>query len=363
MKKRLCAILSAFLTTLVTGELCLPCLAVDAESGSALVDADEIDDILDSFRGAYDLTDSNFSLAYCYTGTGETYYCNEEDFMYAASMYKVPLCMAVAEKVSSGELAQTDSFAGMEINYLEEQCLINSNNEVAGSALFALGDERERRVLLAGYSGYDPDELPDIYYQDSFFSARFMLNTMLTLYNDPERFPHIIDCLLQAQPENYFRLYLEGKYDVAQKYGSWEGQVNTAGIIYTPTPFLLVVMTDHVGDGATLIGALAGALADYTRELDGRRQLAAEKAAQSAAGETAGNAEADAASQEAAREQAAAAAAQETALQASQAQAAARARTLRVSVGCGLAAATLLTVLALRQAGKHNPQHKYRRRP
>lgn len=101
---------------------------------------------------------------------------------------------------------------------------------------------------------------------------------METLYNDPATYPNVIECLLEAQPEHYFRLCLEGQYDVAQKYGGGDHYLHTAGILYTPTPCLVVVMTYYVSNAEAVIGDLAQMLADYSLTLDQRADQREEEA-------------------------------------------------------------------------------------
>lgn len=260
--------------------LSLPCLAADSADAPVL-DAAELDELMAPFVEKHELDETNFGLAFLYTGTNESYFMNGDNFMYAASMYKVPLCMLVAEKVSSGELRQEDSFHSVPITRIEEYCIIGSNNKLAAAAYN--GFRPHTAELLTKYSGMSIDELPSDY-RNQFYSPRFMLNTLQTLYEEPERFPHIIECMLQTQPENYFRQTLEGQYEVAQKYGQYTGLLHNAGIIYTPTPIILVVMTNRVEGSMELIGEMAKLFADYSLTLDERirsreeQRLAAEEA-------------------------------------------------------------------------------------
>ena len=60
-----------------------------------------------------------------------------------------------------------------------------------------------------------------------YFNNRYMTSVMETLYSDPDSYPNVIDCLLRAEPTHYFRLSqsIDGVYDVAQKYGSFDDQI------------------------------------------------------------------------------------------------------------------------------------------
>lgn len=275
MIKRLIILLlaAAFLT--------IPCAAAEAEPEKVLDEA-EVQELMAPFIEKYGLDDTNFGLAFLYTGTNESYLINGDVEMYSASMYKVPLCMIIAEKVSLGELEQDGYFGRIQVPVIEESCLISSNNDVAGAVYARLRPNVAE--LLTQYSGLDADELPHRY-QDLFYTPRFMLNTLQTLYENPERFPNIMDCMLQAQPKNYFHRLLGDRYEIAQKYGQLNAVLHNAGIIYTPTPIILVVMTEHIDNNHDLIGELAVAFADYALTLDERvsemeeKRLAEEAAA------------------------------------------------------------------------------------
>ena len=103
----------------------------------------------------------------------------------------------------------------------------------------------------------------------------------------------MIGYLLPAQPDNYLNLSLKGRFDVAQKYGSYEepnGNKNDhiAAIVYTPTPIIVTVMTRNVGDYQTRMAEIGEYLADYALELDAKAaELEAERAAEAARAEEA----------------------------------------------------------------------------
>ena len=115
--------------------------------------------------------------------------------------------------------------------------------------------------------------LPDDYYDPdfidySYFTVRFMNDVMTTLYNDPERFPNIIDCLKRAQPVDYFHLCTDPNLVIAQKYGSYNEWNGTTGIIYTPNPVILTVMMENVEGAEEVIGNAAKMFVDYTLTRD-----------------------------------------------------------------------------------------------
>ena len=328
-----------FLSLLLAASVCvsLPCAAFadgqdtaqsagngeeTAEPEMTIFDPDELQSMVDSFiqeYSGYGVKADNISFAYTYLATGETWFYNPDTWYYSASMYKVPLMMILAEKEANGELTQESDVKGLTLAYAEESILVYSNNDYAHLMLNYLGTDKEAREMYKQFSS-----LPDNYYDPdfidySYFTVRFMNDVMTTLYNAPERFPHIIDCLKRAQPTDYFHLYIDPELEVAQKYGSYKEFNNTSGIIYTPNPVILTVMTSDLARAELVIGEAAKMFVDYTYTLDGKlnsykeekaraeeeaKQKAAEEAAAQAEEETrlAKEAEEKAAAEEAARQ-------------------------------------------------------------
>ena len=90
------------------------CLALFMGIGSAafadngeegVIDPDALQQLVDDFVTQQGLDPKNFSVGYVYTATGEEWYYNPDTWYYPASMYKVPLMMTLAEKVSSGDVS------------------------------------------------------------------------------------------------------------------------------------------------------------------------------------------------------------------------------------------------------------------
>lgn len=322
-----------FLSLLLAASVCvsLPCAAFadgqdtaqsagngeeTAEPEMTIFDPDELQSMVDSFiqeYSGYGVKADNISFAYTYLATGETWFYNPDTWYYSASMYKVPLMMILAEKEANGELTQESDVKGLTLAYAEESILVYSNNDYAHLMLNYLGTDKEAREMYKQFSS-----LPDDYYDPdfidySYFTVRFMNDVMTTLYNAPERFPHIIDCLKRAQPTDYFHLYIDPELEVAQKYGSYKEFNNTSGIIYTPNPVILTVMTSDLARAELVIGEAAKMFVDYTYTLDGKlnsykeeKVRAEEEAKQKAAEEAAAQAEEEARLAKEAEEKAAA---------------------------------------------------------
>ncbi len=260
---------------------------VGGTEDSGLIDAAELDSWMEEYvaqnglKGDYQV----FSVGFCYTGTGDFWFWNADQWMYSASLYKVPVSMLLAEKEAAGELTQdtviANQYANGTLSHLESTALTFSNND-SGHALV--------EYMGGSYAGKCADQivkftsLPESYFTSddfnnlSYYTARFMTHVMKTLYDGGEEaFPHVIEYLLDAQPGEYYNSGNgPSSYAIAQKYGAFveqNGNNNNhcAAIIYTPTPVIVVVMTKNVGDYQRIIAEVGSHLAGYALKLDEKK--------------------------------------------------------------------------------------------
>ena len=258
------------LAVVLAAALLLQSLITAAAEGTpaCAIRSDEIQSLFDTYVSEHDLNPELISVAYVYTETNETWYHLPDTWYYSASLYKVPLMMILAERESDGELERDSLINGMQLSEIEEEVLINSNNDIAYSTMLYIDQPSECRAMFQRYSPLKKDYYDWNFYSYSYFTARFMADVLCTLYRQEDRFPRLIEYMKQAQPDHYFRLSVDS-CDVAQKYGCYHDEDgtdwnHTAGIIYTPVPFILVVMTRYGGISENIIADIAEMLLDYT---------------------------------------------------------------------------------------------------
>ena len=265
--------LTLILAVLVTGPAAS---AAEDKSGMSIIDPDELQKLMEKYIAENNLCPENISIGYCYTATGDTWFYNGGKWYYSASMYKVPLFMVYADKVSKGELTQDSDINGISLADLETKVLVYSNNDYAHHAMNYLSGtpvqthdgDRKCRELYQQFSDMAKEDYNEDFYDYSYFTAEFMTDVMKTLYYESDRFPNVIECLKLAQPDSYFNRRLAGKYEIAQKYGAFKEFNNTTGIIYTPNPFILTVMTEYMGVSDGIIADMASLFEQYTLKLD-----------------------------------------------------------------------------------------------
>lgn len=292
--RRLAALL---LILALLGALPLPAFAEEspdpagASQTAGILDEGKLTALVEDFLKENNISRDRVGIGFCYPATGDEWFYNPDTWFYPASVYKVPLMMVLSERVGAGMVSESEMIGGLELPTVFEYILIYSNNDYAHEVRRFLGGDEVWREEAKQYAGladdyYDPD-----YMQYCYFSPRYITRVLETLYAaGPERFPRVLDCMLKADQAHYFRLPDEmHTYDIAQKYGSYYDNQNTnwnhtVGIIYTPNPIILAVMTRDVGNYEWVIGQLAARFKDYALTLDEKLEpYVEEKEAQEAA--------------------------------------------------------------------------------
>lgn len=248
------------------------------DSAFSVIDSAELTKAVNGWMTEYGANDTQFALSYCFTGTGETWSYNGDAFFQGRSLYKLPLIMGIARDVADGILSQDGTVLGMKVNYVEERALIRSNNPVSEAAMNYYEDRGGFYAFAAELSGLaEPENLTELVASNR-FSSNMMLRYLTELFTNEEKYPNVIDCMLQANPGQYFA-GVDYRWRVAHKYGGGEGTTNDAGIIYTDTPFLLVVMTEHyVPNADILLAQIAEYFTGYTQTVADRLEYVKQQA-------------------------------------------------------------------------------------
>lgn len=158
---------------------------------------------------------------------------------------------------------------------IEEHILTYSNNDWSHAIRKYLGGDAQWRADAKKYAQLREEDYDSDYLDYCYYSNRYMTQVMTTLYTQRERFPNVVECLLTAEPEGYYRITLGEQYEIAQKYGSFQDSRGVkfnhcTAIIYTPNPIVVTVMTSDVSRYEAFIAEVGQVLAEYTLQLDPR---------------------------------------------------------------------------------------------
>ncbi len=242
--------------------------------------------IVEEFLDAHNANHAKVACGWCNTVTGEEQYYNGDQYMVSGSMYKVPMNMIFAEKVHNGEIDWSTFVGAYRYEYAIHATIVESNNDVARSMWEYLGGYQPYRHLLAPYMGEDPDTVDEKFYENNFSTPRQMIYSLKLLATESERFPRVIDEMLQAEPSKYFKAHAH-EVEIAHKYGYFtEGArlyLNDCAIVYTTEPMCIVLFTDTVVEPYALLADFCDLMIDYTEYSTARRleaeRIAAEEAA------------------------------------------------------------------------------------
>lgn len=287
-------VLKTSLILLIVLALLLP-LAPRAAAEDAELDDERFagrswEEIVDEFLAGHRAAPESVACGWCNTVTGEERYHNGDQYMVSGSMYKVPMNMIFTEKVHKGEIGWDTFVGGYRYEYCLHATIVDSNNEVAKGMWDYLGGYQPYRHILAPYMGEDPDTVDEKFYENNFSTPRQMIYALKLLQTESERFPKLIDEMLQAEPNKYFRERAHD-YDIAQKYGywpdpnSWHVSLNDCAIIYTEEPICIVIFIDSVNEQASreLLKDYCDLMIDYTEYSTAARREAERIAAEEAA--------------------------------------------------------------------------------
>ncbi|MBR1456913.1 MAG: hypothetical protein IJ594_07110 [Oscillospiraceae bacterium] len=267
--------------------LALPVPALAADGSGTDLDAlykdKSWDEVIDEFLARYNTNPNNITLGYYNTVTGEEHYLNADQYMVTGSMYKVPLNMAFAEKVANGEMEWDTKIGTLTLAQIRDETIIYSNNDLARTLWTKLsnnGGYHLYREIIAPLMGEDAETVDQKYYENNFFTPRQMIYCLKLLYDNPDRFPTIVETMQKAEPSKYFKLR-ERRFDIAHKYGylvtDYHLYINDCGIAFTDDPILLVIFTDNVDKVYSVITEYCTLMCDYAQYHTAER-LAAEKA-------------------------------------------------------------------------------------
>ena len=236
-------------------------------------EGDTWDDLVHRLLEKYGAEEGSVGIGYYNTVTGEEHYINPDQYLVSASMFKVPLNMIFADKISSGEMALDTDIWGMPYSWYQYKSIVESDNERSYTLMQWLGNYAAFKEQQIPYLGNDPrKDLGAAYDNENYYNARQFIHILRMLYDEPARFPGILENMLQAEPYSYFHQY-ERRYPIAQKYGfvqqeephrGFHTYINTCGIVFADQPFCIVMFTDNVSLAYDLISEFCMVMCDYT---------------------------------------------------------------------------------------------------
>ena len=215
------------------------------------------------------LNENNFFFFYYNIEEKKYYFYNENAYFTAASTIKVPVAMLYYDKIQEGELTLSDTLlyhsddyeAGggrtatdyspgekIPLSYLLEQTIVNSDNTALNILINNIGYQDCKEQLTQ----YTDMELPEEFYTSNIANVSYYYDILQYLYQNADKYSELISYMKRSSGGIYLKANLP-QYEVAHKYGSYDGYVHDYGIIYGKNTYLLGVFTKDIENASDLI--------------------------------------------------------------------------------------------------------------
>ena len=230
------------------------------------------------------LNENNFFFFYYNIEEKKYYFYNENTYFTAASTIKVPVAMVYYDKIADGELDLSDTLlynrddyeAGdgstaadysvgerIPLSYLLEQTIVNSDNTALNILIHNIGYEKCKEELTK----YSDVELVETFYSSNVANASYYYDVLQYLYQNADKYSELIEYMKVSSGGGYLKSNLL-QYEVAHKYGSYDGYVHDYGIIYGQNTYLIGVFTNGITDASDLIADIGEKVVTYVEAED-----------------------------------------------------------------------------------------------
>lgn len=248
-------------------------VAIDSED-------DQVKNLIQNKMEKCNLNTDNFAFFYYNEDEHKYYFYNNDSYFTAASTIKVPIAMYYYDMIKNnqitldttlkytndcyeeggGKTAYTYKYNdNVPISFLLNQSIVNSDNTAVNILIKNLGDSQYRKDIAT----YSSDTLPDEFYNNNITSTKYSYDVLNHLYKNQDLYSQLINDMKNSSMGQYLKKYING-YDVAHKYGSYEGYTHDYGIVFGKQTYLIGIFTKNVPDPDELIADISLDIFNYT---------------------------------------------------------------------------------------------------
>lgn len=228
-----------------------------------------IENLINQIMTENNLNETNFFFFFYNIEEKKYYFYNENTYFTAASTIKVPAAMLYYDKIADGELNSSDTLiynsddyeAGdgstaadysvgerIPISYLLEQTIVNSDNTALNILVNSIGYQKCKEELTK----YSEEEVKEDFYSSNVANVSYYYDVLQYLYQNADKYSELIEYMKISSGGGYLKANLP-QYEVAHKYGSYDGYVHDYGIIYGQNTYLIGVFTNGIANASDLI--------------------------------------------------------------------------------------------------------------
>lgn len=229
---------------------------------------EEVKALIAQIRSEYGLNSDNFGFFYYNVNRRKYYFYNEKKYFTAASTVKVPVALYYYTKINNGEMSLNDTLtykagnfeagggdvtnkykagSAIPLSVLLEELIVDSDNTANNILISNIGWNKYRYEIAK----YSDRELSSTFYSSNVTCPGYAYDVMNYVYQNADKYPKLIEDMKKSSFGKYLKEYLD--YDVAHKYGSYNGYVHDYGIIYGKETYLVGVFTKNRTNAPTLI--------------------------------------------------------------------------------------------------------------
>lgn len=238
---------------------------------------EEVKALIAQIRSEYGLTSDNFGFFYYNVNRKKYYFYNENKYFTAASTVKVPVALYYYTKINNGEMSLNDTLtykagnfeagggdvtnkykagSAIPLSVLLEELIVDSDNTANNILISNIGWNKYRYEIAK----YSDRELSSTFYSSNVTCPGYAYDVMNYVYQNADKYPKLIEDMKKSSFGKYLKEYLD--YDVAHKYGSYNGYVHDYGIIYGKETYLVGVFTKNRTNAPTLIANIGKRLVE-----------------------------------------------------------------------------------------------------
>ena len=228
-----------------------------------------IENLINEIMIKNNLNENNFFFFYYNLEEKKYYFYNENTYFTAASTIKVPVAMLYYDKIAEGEITLADTLLynsddyevgdgstavdysvgeRIPISYLLEQTIVNSDNTALNILIHNIGYQKCKEELTK----YSDVELTEAFYSSNVANVSYYYDVLQYLYQNADKYSELIEYMKISSNGGYLKAKLP-QYEVAHKYGAYDGYVHDYGIIYGQNTYLIGVFTDGISNASDLI--------------------------------------------------------------------------------------------------------------
>lgn len=234
----------------------------------------QVKEIVEKYIQSKNLSEDNFGFFYYNPNNQKYYFYNSEYYFTAASTIKVPLAIVYYDKINNGEISKETTLlykaehyeAGsgttssiykpgnyVPISFLLEQMIVNSDNTATQILKSGLGDnDGAYRNLITEYSNRT---LKVEFYLENVITTGYGYDVIKYLWDNQDKYTELIEYMKKSSEGGYLKKGIT-TYEIAHKYGSYNGNIHDYGIVYAPNSYLIGIFTKGVPNAEELISKI-----------------------------------------------------------------------------------------------------------